>query len=84
MYREHVIPVHFFGVIRYSYKSQLVNIRGTGKNGAFTQVDYLMQVLEPHIKSFLGEFRRVQGDVQFMEDSNSAYGHKFWWNPCVR
>ena len=84
MYRGYIIPVYFFGAIGYGYKSQSVNIRGIGKNGAFTQVDYLTQVLEPHIESFLGEFRRVQGDVQFIEDSNSAHSHKSWWNPYIR
>jgi hypothetical protein len=53
MHKGYTIPVHFFGTIRYSYKSQLVNIHRSSKNSVFIQKDYLAQVLEPYIKSFL-------------------------------
>jgi hypothetical protein len=65
----------------------LVNIHGTGKNGAFTQTDYLAQVLEPYIQGFLAAFGSVLGPgktPQFMEDGNSAYGHKSTTNICAR
>lgn len=61
MHRGHTTPVHFFGAIGYGYKSQLVSIHGSGQNGAFTQVDYLTQVLQPYILSFLAAFRAVCG-----------------------
>jgi len=50
MHKGHTTPVHFFfRAIGYSYKSQLINIHGNGLHGAFTQKDYLAQVLEPYI-----------------------------------
>ena len=84
MHRGHTTPVHFFGAIGYGYKSQLVSIHGSGQNGAFTQVDYLTQVLQPYILSFLAAFGAVCGTPQFMEDGNSAHGHKSTTNPCAR
>jgi len=83
MHRGHTTPVHFFGAIRYGYKSQLVSIHGSGMNGAFTQKDYLAQVLEPYILSFLEAFGVVCRTPQFMEDGNSAHGHKSTWNLCA-
>jgi hypothetical protein len=41
--------VYAWGAIRYGYKSQLIFIKGTGKAGAFKQVDYLKQILKPYI-----------------------------------
>jgi len=87
MHRGHTTPVHFFGAIGYSYKSQLVNIHGTGLHGAFTQKDYLSQVLEPYIEGFLKAFGAILGagkTPQFMEDGNSAHGHKSTTNLCAR
>jgi hypothetical protein len=87
MHRGHTTPVHFFGAVGYGYKSQLVHIQGSGKNGAFTQKDYLVQVLEPYIQGFLNAFGAVLGPgktPQFMEDGNSAHGHKSSTNMCAR
>jgi transposase len=84
MHRGHTTPVHFFGAIGFGYKSSLVHIHGTGKNGAFKQVDYLGQVLEPYIQSFLEAFRAICGTPQFMEDGNAAHGHKSTINICAR
>jgi hypothetical protein len=49
LHRGHITPVHAWGAIRYGYKSPLLFIHGSGKTGAFTQKDYLAQVLQPHI-----------------------------------
>jgi hypothetical protein len=61
IHRGHTTPVHFFGAVGYGYKSQLVYIQGSSKNGAFTQKDYLVQVLEPYIQGFLNAFGAVLG-----------------------
>jgi hypothetical protein len=84
MHRRHTTPIHFFGAIGYGYKSPLVHIHSTGKNGAFKQTDYLRQVLKPYIQSFLEAFRAICSTLQFMEDGNSAYGHKSLTNLCAR
>jgi len=84
MHRGHTTLVHFFGAVRYSYKSPLVYIHGTGKNSAFKQIDYLKQVLKLYIQSFLESFRAICGTLQFMEDSNPAHGHKSFTNLCAR
>jgi hypothetical protein len=34
-------PVNTWGAIRYSYKSPLIFVHGSGKSGALTQVNYL-------------------------------------------
>jgi hypothetical protein len=52
----YTIPVNAWGVIGYSYMSPLLFIRGSSKSGAFTQADYLVQVLEPHIQGFIDDF----------------------------
>jgi DDE superfamily endonuclease/Transposase len=87
MHRGHTTPVHAFGAIGYGYKSQLLFITGTGKNGAFTQKNYLAQVLEKAIVGILGAFRQItlpEGlQPHFMEDGNSAHGHKSINNPCA-
>ncbi|KUJ13345.1 uncharacterized protein LY89DRAFT_672563 [Mollisia scopiformis] len=86
MHRGGTIPVHFFGAVGYGYKSPLINIHGTGKSGAFTQTDYLAQVLKPYIQDFLAAFAAVLGPgktPQFMEDGNSAHGHKTTSNICA-
>ena len=59
MHRGHTTLVHAFSAISYGYKSPLVFIQGSGKNGAFTQKDYLAQVLKPHIQSMLADFGAV-------------------------
>ena len=41
IHRGGTTPVHFWGAIGYGYKGTLVHINGTGKHGAFKQVDYL-------------------------------------------
>jgi len=84
MHRGHTTLVHFFSAIGYGYKSPLVNIHGTGKNGAFKQTDYLRQVLKSYIQSFLEAFRAICGTPQFMEDGNSAHSHKSLTNLCAR
>jgi len=83
MHRGHTTQVHFFGAIGHGYKSRLVQIHGSGKNGAFTQKDYLAQILRPYIMGFLKAFKAVCGTPQLMEDGNSAHGHKSIQNPCA-
>jgi hypothetical protein len=83
MYRGGTTPVHFFGAIGHDYKSSLVHIVSTGKNGAFKQVNYLGQVLQLYIQSFLVTFKAICSTPHFIEDSNSAHGHKST-NPCAR
>jgi transposase len=87
MHRGHTTPIHAFGAIVYGYKSLLIFIKGTGKNGAFTQKNYLEQVLETAIVGILGAFRQItlpEGlQPQFIEDGNSAHGHKTATNPCA-
>jgi len=61
MHRGHTIPVYFFRAVGYGYKSQLINIYRTSKNGVFTQKDYLVQVLEPYIQGFIAAFGAVLG-----------------------
>ncbi|KUJ18619.1 uncharacterized protein LY89DRAFT_559278, partial [Mollisia scopiformis] len=56
------------------------------ESGAFTQTDYLAQVLKPYIQDFLAAFAAVLGPgktPQFMEDGNSAHGHKTTSNICA-
>ncbi len=79
MHRGQTTPVHFFGAIGYGYKSSLVK-----QNRAFKETDYLAQVLEPWIQSFLEAFSAVCGIALFMEDGNSARGHQSLRNPCAR
>jgi hypothetical protein len=83
MYREQTTPVYFFGTNGHSYKSTLVYIHGSGKSGVFKQTDYLVQVLEPYIQSFLEAFRAICGMLQFIEDGNSVYSYKSLRNPCT-
>jgi len=57
-----------------------VFLDGSGKKGAFTQKDYLAQILTPHIESILEDFgthtHALGLEPLFMEDGNSAHGHK--------
>ena len=87
-YRGHTIPVSAWGAIGYGYKSPLIFVHGTGKVGALKQVDYLAQVLEPHIRPILEAFaeitHRLRPSVEplFMEDGNPAHGYKSQTNCC--
>jgi transposase len=68
----------------------LLFIHGSGKKGAFTQKDYLAQVLErqltPILKAFaaITHLLRPAAEPLFMEDGNSAHGHKSTTNYCQR
>ncbi len=84
MHRGGTTPVHFWGAIGYNYKGTLVHIQGTGKHGAFKQVDYLSQVLQPYIQKLLLAFELITSPVRFIEDGNSAHGHKSIYNVCAR
>jgi hypothetical protein len=65
-------------------------VKGTSKTGAFKQMDYLAQVLEPHIRGILEAFAAVIHTLRpsveplFIEDSNSAYGYKTITNCYAR
>ena len=87
MHRGHTTPVNAFGAIGYGYKSKLLFIHGSGKKGAFTQRDYLEQVLQLGIEGMLANFAvetHTRGqEPQFMEDGNSAHGHKSIKNCCA-
>jgi hypothetical protein len=90
LHRGHITPVHAWGAIGYGYKSPLLFIHGSGKTGAFTQKDYLAQVLQPHIQPILEAFAAVTHLLRplveplFMEDGNSAHGHKSTRNCYAR
>jgi transposase len=81
-HRGHTTPVNAWGAIGYGYKSPLLFIRGSGKKGAFKQIDYLSQVLAPHLEGIVEAFAavtyllRLSVEPLFMEDGNSAHGHK--------
>jgi len=86
MHKGGTILIHFFGVVEYGYKNPLVNIYGIGKNGAFTQKDYLAQVLKPYVQGFIAAFGAILGPGKtphFMEDKNSAHGYKSITNICA-
>ncbi len=51
-----MIVVSTWGAIRYSYKSPLIFVHGSGKGKALKQIDYLSQVLEPYIRPILEAF----------------------------
>jgi len=63
-------------------------VDGSGKKGAFTQQNYMDQVLEPHIELILEDFRvhthELDIEPLFMEDGNSAHGHKSNRNCCAK
>ena len=88
-HRGGIIPVNAWGAIGYGYKSPLLFIEGSGKKGAFKQPDYLSQVLE-HLQPILEAFAAVThllrppAEPLFMEDGNSAHGHKSTRNCCAR
>jgi hypothetical protein len=87
-HRGHTTPVNAWGAIGYNYKSPLVFLDGSGKKGAFTQKDYLQQILTPHIESILDDFgactHALGLEPLFMEDGNSAHGHKSTHNCCAQ
>jgi len=90
LHRGHTTPVNTWGAIRYRYKSPLLFIYGSSKSGAFKQVDYLVQVLKPHIQSFIDDFATITHQLDpvveplFIEDGNSVHGHKSKTNCCAR
>lgn len=87
-HRGHTTPVNAWGAIGYNYKSPLLFLDGSGKKGAFTQEDYLTQILSPHIESILEDFgthtHALGLEPLFMEDGNSAHGHKSTRNCCAQ
>jgi transposase len=89
-HRGHTIPVNAWGAIGYGYKSPLIFVHGFGKRGAFIQKDYLAQVLAPHLEGIVNAFAtithllRLSIEPLFMEDSNSAHGHKSTRNCCAQ
>ena len=73
-----MVPVNAWGAIGYGYKSPLIFVRGSGKKGAFPQVDYLYQVLssiQPILEAFavITHLLRPFAEPLFMEDGNSAH-----------
>ena len=89
-HRGHTTPVNTWGAIGYGYKSPLIFIHGSGKKGAFTQKDYLSQFLAAHIQPILEAFAAIThllcpcAEPLFMEDGNSAHGHKSARNCCAQ
>ena len=89
LYRPHTIAVNAWGAIGYNYKSPLIFIHGTGKHGAFTQGDYLTQVLT-RIRPILAAFALITHELEvpqeplFMEDGIPAHGHKSITNICFQ
>jgi transposase len=90
LHRGNTTPVNAWGGIGYGYKTPLLFLKGTGKSGAFKQTDYLSQILTPHIQGFLEDFASTTHKLNpaveplFMEDGNSAHGHKSTTNCCAR
>jgi transposase len=88
-HRGHTTPVNAWGAIGYGYKSAPIFVDGTGKKGAFKQVDYLTQVLEC-LQLILEAFALITHQLRpaveplFMEDGTSAHGHKSTSNCCAR
>jgi DDE superfamily endonuclease/Transposase len=88
-HRGHTTAVNAWGAIGYGYKSPLIFVHGSGKKGALTQKDYLAQVLS-RIQPILEAFAAVthllcpSAEPLFMEDGNSAHGHKSTRNCCAR
>jgi len=83
LYRGHTISVRAWEAIGYGYKSPLIFTQGSGKTGAFTQRSYLAQILAPHIEGIVHQPRPV-AEPLFMEDGNSAHGHKSTRNCCAK
>ena len=67
--------LNVWAAIGHNYKSSLVWIKGSGKNEAFLQKDYVSQVLEPHLERILADMAKQCGQPPiFMEDGNAAHG----------
>lgn len=79
-----------WGAIGFGYKSPLLFLKGTGKSGAFKQTDYLSQILAPRIEGIIETFAAITHKLKpaveplFMEDGNSAHGHKSKYNCCAK
>ena len=87
VYYPKTIPVNAWGAIGYNYKSPLIFIYSTGKYRAFTQGDYLTQVLariRPILAAFALITHKSGEEPLFMEDGNPAHGHKSITNPCYK
>ncbi len=71
-----------WGAIGYGYKSPLPFLHESGKKGAFTQRNYLAQILAPYLEGIVNAFAaiihllRPSVEPLFIEDGNLAYGHK--------
>jgi hypothetical protein len=82
--------VNTWGAIGYGYKNPIIFPKGTRKKNAFKQIDYLTQILAPHIQGILEAFAAVTHALKpaaeplFMEDSNSAHSHKSSTNCYAR
>ncbi|KAF8859344.1 HET-domain-containing protein [Acephala macrosclerotiorum] len=80
--------VNAWKAIGYNYKSPLLFVERSGKKRAFTQKDYLSQILTPHIESILedfGAYTHALGlEPLFIENGNSAHGHKSVHNCCAQ
>jgi hypothetical protein len=65
-------------------------MHGISKLTVLKQVDYLSQVLEPHICLIIKAFAVITHQLcpstepLFMEDGNSAHGHKSTRNCCAK
>ena len=66
----------------------MIIIQGHSKGGAFIQIDYLVQILEPAIEAMLVDFGIVTAESGylpiFIEDGNPAHSHKSTTNICAR
>jgi hypothetical protein len=81
------MPINTWGAISYNYKSPLIFVDGTGKKGAFKQVDYLAQVLKyllPILEAFALIIYALGVKPLFMEDGNSAHGYKSTTNCYIQ
>jgi hypothetical protein len=74
-------PVNTWGAISYGYKSPLLFIHNTRKISVFKQIDYLAQILKPHIQGILEAFAPIihvlrPAEPLFIENGNSTHSHK--------
>jgi hypothetical protein len=87
LHRGYTTPINVWGAIGYNYKSECLFVKGEGKKGAFTQKDYLEQVLKPAIEGIIEDFGYITAEIKrkptSIEDSNPAYRHKSIHNPCA-
>ena len=75
--------INIWGGIAHNYKSPLIFIDGSGKNGAFLQKDYVAQVLEAHMDDIMADMRAAGIEPILMEDGNSAHGMRTTTNPAA-